>query len=71
MSQGLRDAMVAKLPTSAAKMIVLYPSPDNPGGLSALWYGLTDEQVAEALYQMADLVVDQRIPPPDWRERIK
>lgn len=29
------------------------------------WYGLTPEQVALALYSMADGIVDEKIPPPD------
>ena len=32
---------------------------------------MTPEMVAEHLYQMADEIVDQKIPPPDWRQRIK
>lgn len=71
MSRDLRDQLVARVPVSPDKLILLYPDREMPGKLNLLFYGLSYEQIAEALYQMADQIVDQKIPPPDWRTRIK
>lgn len=54
--------------TSAEEGVVIYPTKD--GQWACRYIGLTHEQAASVLYQMADGVVDQKIPPPDWRQRI-
>lgn len=60
--------LLAKVPADADRAVVIFPE----GKQTAVqWIGMTAEQVAELLYQMADEIVDRRIPPPDWRERIK
>jgi hypothetical protein len=55
--------------TDANEGVLIYPTKN--GEWAVRWVGLTPEQAASILYQMADGIVDQRIPPPDWRQRIK
>lgn len=33
--------------------------------------GIDYTDLAELLYRLADEIVDQHIPPPDWRQRIR
>lgn len=64
----LADVALRVCPT-ADEGVIVYQVGD---GLWACRYiGITHERAAEILYQMADGIVDQKIPPPDWRERIK
>lgn len=67
MSITLAEYVLAS--TDADKGIVLFPCGDGRWALRYLQ--LTHEQAASILYQMADEIVDQHIPPPDWRQRIK
>lgn len=60
--------LLSKVPASSDRVIVIYPTGKET---AVQWIGMTSEQVAELLYQMADEIVDRKIPPPDWRERIK
>jgi hypothetical protein len=65
----MKLAELALSVTDAAEGVLIYPMPS--GEWACRYVGLTDEQAASILYQMADGIVDQKIPPPDWRQRIK
>jgi hypothetical protein len=62
-------AQLAASVTDADEGVLIYPTKD--GEWATRYLGLTPEQAASILYQMADAIVDQKIPPPDWRQRIK
>lgn len=60
--------MLADIPPGTERALVAYPTPD--GYWAVRWVGVTAEQAASLLYQMADGVVDQRIPPREaWRPK--
>jgi hypothetical protein len=54
------DAIFASVPREADRVIIIYPS--VPGESACRWFGMSAEGVAETLYQVADSIVDQRIP---------
>lgn len=62
-------AQIATACTDSETGVLVYPC--KTGEWAVRYVGLTPEQAAEILYQMADGIVDQKIPPPDWRTRIK
>lgn len=68
MSDEQLMSLFTEAPTGCARAILIFP---RDAKTAITWYGMTAAQVAETLYAMADEVVDQRLPPPDWRERIK
>ena len=61
-------SLLSKVPADADRVIVIYPN-GKKTALASI--GMSNEQIAELLYQMADEIVDKNIPPRDWRERIK
>lgn len=54
--------ILAAIPGDADRVIVIYPCAD--GQSACRWFGMSAEQVASTLYQMADGVVEQRLPLP-------
>jgi hypothetical protein len=56
--------LLAAVPAQADQAIAIFPGSD--GLWRCKWIGLTDQQAASVLYQMADGVVDQKIPPGKW-----
>lgn len=62
-------AQLAASVTAAEEGVLVYSC--KAGEWAVRYPGLTPEQAASILYQMADAIVDQKIPPPDWRTRIK
>ena len=69
-SEDLLAMLLQRLPVTPDRVVMLYPDRDNPKTLAMSFFGMTYEELAEALYATADKVVDQKIPPPDWRERL-
>lgn len=65
----MKLAQLATSVTDATEGVLVYPTKD--GDWACRYVGMTAEQAAEMLYRMADNIVDQKIPPPDWRQRIK
>lgn len=53
-------AVLRDIPRDADRLIVLYPTSD--GQTACRWFGMSAEQVAMTLYQLADGVVEQRLP---------
>ncbi|MCM2311389.1 MAG: hypothetical protein NDI84_08300 [Steroidobacteraceae bacterium] len=57
---------LADIPADADRVIVIYPT-GKGGEYACRWAGISAEQAASCLYQMADFIVDQKIPPdPRW-----
>jgi hypothetical protein len=58
--------MLADMPRGTERCVVIYPTHD--GHWAVRWTGVTTEQAASLLYQVADATVDQKIPPRKaWR----
>jgi hypothetical protein len=61
-----RFLLVCRLPDDIERGLVAWPTGHNKEWACS-WIGMTAEQAATILYQLADGVVDQRIPPPTTR----
>jgi len=57
--------VLGDIPRNVDRLIVLYPC--SEGQTACRWFGMSAEQVASTLYQMADGVVEQRVPLKPWR----
>lgn len=59
-------AALADIPDDCERVVVIYPT-GKTGEYACRWAGISAEQAASCLYQMADFIVDQKIPPdPRW-----
>ncbi|MGY3265813.1 hypothetical protein [Lysobacter sp. HA35] len=52
--------MLADMPRGTERAVVIYPTRD--GNWAVRWVGVTAEQAATLLYQVADATVDQEDP---------
>lgn len=65
-SQDMLYQLLASVPAQATQALVIFPEGSS---YRCKWIGLTAEEAAEALYQCADMVVDQRLKPRPLRPK--
>lgn len=63
MAEDMLYQLLAAVPPKATRAIVIFPDPTT-GRWQCRWTGVDPPDVAEALYQCADQVIDERVVAP-------
>ena len=61
------DVLKAGVPSTVDRAIFIYPTPDDQ--TACRWFGLSKQQVASHLYQIADQIVAELPPVVDMQGR--